>query len=113
MSNSANKSGIRQPVQFRWLFSEVIPFSATVDVASNIDAAGTTEAITVPGAALGDFVEVAHSLSNAGVTVTAYVSAADTVSIRYQNESGGTVDLASQTVYGLVKKRGPAFDNLA
>jgi hypothetical protein len=34
----------------------------------------------------------------AGLVVTAYVSAADTVSIRFQNETGGTVDLASSTL---------------
>jgi hypothetical protein len=30
----------------------------------------------------------------AGLIVTAYVSAANTVSIRFQNETGGTVNLA-------------------
>jgi hypothetical protein len=112
MSNSLNATAVRQGQTFRGLFGEVIPFAATVDVASNIDAAGTTEAITVTGAALGDFVLVAHSLDCQGVTVTAYVSAANTVSIRYQNESAGTVDLASQRVYGVVMKRGQAFDTL-
>jgi hypothetical protein len=33
-----------------------------------------------------------------GMTVTAYVSAANTVSIRVQNESGSTIDLASTTI---------------
>jgi hypothetical protein len=38
----------------------------------------------------------------AGMTVTAYVSAADTVTIRFQNESGGAVDLAATTVKILI-----------
>jgi hypothetical protein len=113
MANSAPKRGIQQSVQFRSLFGDTIPFQVTIDVASNIDAAGTTEAFSVPGAALGDFVMVAHTLSAQAITITAYVSATDQVSIRYQNESGGTIDLASQTVYGVVLKKGPAFDNLA
>jgi hypothetical protein len=33
-----------------------------------------------------------------GITVTGYVSAADTVKFRIQNESGSTVDLASSTL---------------
>jgi len=33
-----------------------------------------------------------------GLSITPYVSAADTVSIRFQNESTATVDLASTTV---------------
>ncbi len=72
--------------------------SATIDVASLADAVGATSTITVTGAALGDFVMVSHSLDLQGITVTAYVSAANTVSVRFQNESGGTIDLASGTV---------------
>lgn len=71
--------------------------SATVDVASLIDAAGATNTVTVPGAALGDFCVVSMGVDVAGMTVTCYVSAANTASVRVQNESGGTVDLASTT----------------
>lgn len=38
------------------------------------------------------------SLALQGIIVTAYVSAADTVSVRFQNESGGTLDLGSGTL---------------
>jgi len=63
------------------------------------DGAGTSDTITVPGVALGDIViGFSFGVSLAGVTATAYVSAADTVTIRIQNESAGTVDLASTTV---------------
>jgi len=33
-----------------------------------------------------------------GISITSYVSAAGVVSIRFQNESGGALDLASTTV---------------
>jgi hypothetical protein len=33
-----------------------------------------------------------------GISITPYVSAAGVVSIRFQNESGGALDLASTTI---------------
>lgn len=73
--------------------------SSTYDPPSLVDGAGATTTVTVTGAALGDFVEtVSFSLDLQGITVTAYVSAANTVSVRFQNESGATVDLASGTI---------------
>ena len=72
--------------------------SATYDAGSLIDAAGVTTTVSVPGAALGDFAQASLSVSVAGITMTAWVSAADTVSVRLQNESAGTIDLASATL---------------
>lgn len=73
--------------------------SATFDPASLADGVGATTTVTVTGAALGDFVTgVSFSLDLQGITVTAWVSAANTVSVRFQNESGGTLDLASGTL---------------
>jgi Na+/citrate or Na+/malate symporter len=72
--------------------------SATLDVASLVDAAGATSTITATGVVLGDFVLVSFGVDLQGITVTAYVSAADTISVRVQNETGGTIDLASTTV---------------
>lgn len=79
--------------------------SATYDAASLVDGAGATSTITVTGAALGDLVVVSAGVDLQGITLTAYVSAADTVSFRLQNESGGTLDLASTTFRALVFKR--------
>lgn len=76
--------------------------SATYDAASLIDAAGATTTVTVTGAALGDFAMASLGVDVAGISVTAYVSAADTVSVRLQNESGGTLDLASTTLRAVV-----------
>lgn len=88
---------------YRGVFSRVIKFTATVNPASLADAAGENQSVTVPGAKFGDFVRVAAPYTLSGITVTAYVSAADTVTIRIQNESGGTLDLASGTWNGIVE----------
>jgi hypothetical protein len=89
----------------RALFSGMLSGSATYDAGSLIDAAGTTTTVAVTGAALGDFVLVSLGVDLAGITVTGYVSAADTVSVRLQNESGSTVDLASTTLRVRVLKQ--------
>ena len=72
--------------------------SATYDPPSLADGAGATTTLTVTGAALGDYALASFSLDLQGITVTAYVSSANTVSVRFQNESGGLLDLASGTL---------------
>ena len=80
------------------LFTGVLNATFTFDPASLIDAAGATSAgVSVPGAALGDFVLVAAPYDLQDITVTAYVQAANTVEVRVQNEGGATVDLSSGT----------------
>lgn len=88
--------------QFQALFDGVIPFKATLNEPSLADAVGDTATIAVPGAKLGDFVLVSMGVDVAGISVTAYVSATNVVSVRFQNESTGTLDLASTTIKGLV-----------
>jgi hypothetical protein len=72
--------------------------SATYDPGSLADAVGATTTVTVTGAALGDFTQASFSLDLQGITLTSWVSAANTVSVRFQNESGGVLDLASGTL---------------
>jgi hypothetical protein len=68
----------------------------TWNPASLVDGAGETSPnITVLGAAVGDAVEVYPPYALQGFLCTGAVSAADTVVIRVQNETTGTVDLAS------------------
>ena len=74
----------------------------TLDVGNLVDAAGETETIVVNGAALGDIVAVSLGVDVSDMTVTGYVQAANAVEIRVQNESGGTINLASTTVRVLV-----------
>ena len=85
--------------QFRGLFSDTWAVTCTLNADSLVDGAGTSDTITVPGVALGDIIlGTSFGVSLAGVSVTGYVSAADTVTLRLQNESTATVDLASTTV---------------
>lgn len=85
--------------QFRGLYSDTWLVRATLNADSLVDGAGDTDTVAVPGVALGDMVLSASlAVDVAGLIVEAYVSAADTVSIRFQNETGGTVDLASATL---------------
>jgi hypothetical protein len=91
--------------QFRGLFSDTWSVTCTLDVGSLVDGAGTSDTITIPGVALGDIVlGISFGVSLAGLTVTGYVSAADTVTLRIQNESTATVDLASTTVDVIVAR---------
>lgn len=72
--------------------------SATVDPANLADGGGTTLGVTCNGARVGDFAEAGFSNSLQGITMTAYVSANNTVQCRFQNETGGAIDLASGTL---------------
>ena len=56
-----------------------------------------SSALTVTGAALGDFAMVAAPYDLQGLDATAYVSAANNVKIRLSNLTGSTVTLASGT----------------
>lgn len=73
--------------------------SATYDPPSMATLTGATTTVTVTGAALGDMViAVSFSLDLQGISVTAYVSAANTVAVRFFNGTAGTIDLASGTL---------------
>jgi len=76
--------------------------TATYDPASLADGAGVSTNVTVTGATLGDIVVTSFSLDLQGITLTSYVSATDTVTVRFQNETGGVLDLASGTLKALV-----------
>ena len=85
--------------QFRGLFSDTWAVTCTLNAGNLVDGAGETDDVTVAGVALGDMVIGASlGVDLVGITVTGYVSAADTVKFRIQNESGSTVDLASATL---------------
>jgi parallel beta-helix repeat protein len=89
-----------------FLFEKLLQGSATYDPGSLADGAGATTTVTVTGATTGDFVDaISFSVDLSGITVTGWVSSADTVSVRFQNESGGVLDLASGTLTVRVIKK--------
>lgn len=63
-----------------------------------------TKTTTVTGAALGDRAEVTTNLDLAGLTMTSYVSAADTVTHVLANNTAGAVDLGIFDIYVKVGK---------
>jgi hypothetical protein len=79
--------------------------TATYDAPSLNANAGATTTVTVTGARVGDLAIFSMGVDQAGVVGFATVSANDTVTIRFQNESGGVVDLASTTLRVGVFKR--------
>jgi hypothetical protein len=89
--------------QLQGAFSEMWEVVATIDADNLADGAGDNDTVTVPNVALGDMVlGISLGVNLSGVIVTAYVSAANTVIVRFQNESGGAVDLASTTIRILI-----------
>lgn len=99
MATATSVVSQRNNSNFRGLFSDTWLVKATLDAGSLADGAGETDDVTVPGVALGDMVIGASlGVDLVGLTVTGYVSAANTVKFRIQNESGSTVDLASSTL---------------
>lgn len=80
------------------LFTDVLNSTTIFDPASLATVTGgLSSAITVTGAALGDYVIVAAPYDLAGVIASGYVSAANAVKIALFNSTAGTVDLASGT----------------
>jgi hypothetical protein len=72
--------------------------SATYDPPSLTTGTQTTTTITVNGAALGDPVSASFSADLQAIQLTAYVSAANTVTCIFRNGTAGTIDLASGTL---------------
>lgn len=82
----------------------VLTGSKTYDAPSIAASGTTTTTVTVTGAALGDYAVASLGVSAAGLVVTAYVSAADTVTVVFFNPTAGAVDLASTTLRARVIK---------
>jgi len=105
MATASSVTSRRGNDQFRGIFSDTWVVKATLDAGSLVDGAGETDDITIPGVALGDMViGTSLGVDLVGLTVTGYVSAANTVKFRIQNESGSTVDLASATLRVVVAR---------
>lgn len=104
---TAVSAGVKGPRQFQGLF-DIIPFKLTFEDDSILDgdnySGGAT--VSVPGAALGDFVLVSVALDAVECQFYANVTAADTVEVTLQNTTGGTVTAfaTGAVINGLVLK---------
>lgn len=94
--------------QFRDVFDRVITHSSTLDLASAPDSGFAASDVTVPGAALGDFVLCSLGVDVVDTVVKAEVTAANVVTVVVQNDTGGAVDLASTTCRIVVLKPNPS-----
>ena len=79
--------------------------SETFDAGSIADGDEEVGEITVTGAVLGDFVLASFSLDVTDLTVSAEVTAADTVTYQFSNQTGGAIDIATGTLYVRVLPR--------
>lgn len=93
--------------QFQGVFDRVFEVRATMNIGDLADGAGETNTIAVPGVAFGDMViGISFGVTLAGFLATGYVSAANEVSIRVQNESGTQTNPAETTIKVLVARPG-------
>ena len=79
--------------------SSYMAASETKDWGSIADGDEAAEEVTVTGAALGDFAVASMSIDVTDLIITASVTAADTVTVMLSNNTGGSIDLGSGTLY--------------
>lgn len=65
----------------------------------------TTRTITVTGAALGDFATANASVDMGAISISANVTAANTVTVVLANNTAGGITFATGTMYVSVQKR--------
>lgn len=88
-----------------FLKKDILEEVASLDFPSIAAAGAATLTVTVKGAEVGDAV-MAHATSapTSGLIFSAYVSAADTVTVRANNVTAGAVDAAAVDFVVLVVK---------
>jgi len=92
--------------QFNGLFDEIwaVSYNESANIAPTTQT-NVLSSVTVPGAKIGDVViGVSLSVTQNGVTVSGYVSAANTVVIEYSNNTGSTVTLVTPRVCFVVAR---------
>ncbi len=81
----------------RYTMAKTLIGSASLDFPSTATRIGSDLTITVTGATTNDFVIVNPPALSANTCYTAWVSAANTVTVRFNNYSGGTLNPAAGT----------------
>lgn len=91
--------------QFRSIFDQV--FAATVALTPGAVTTGTTgtSTITVPGAAVGDVVDVSAPVALGNVTVQGEVTAANTVTVKFANATAGSITPPASNYTAVVYRR--------
>lgn len=108
MANATAVVSKRGREQFQGLFTDFWAVKATINADSLTTGTNDTDTVTVPGVALGDIVlGVSLGVDVAGMQVTAYVSAANTVTVVFNNITAGTVNLDSTSIKFMVGR--PVF----
>jgi hypothetical protein len=97
---------------FRSLFDVIIHKESAVNFASAADAETQAVNVTVTGAALGDLAWASIAVDVADLTLDAQVTAADTVTLTVNNNTGGAVDLAAADVRIVVLQPGRLWDRV-
>lgn len=102
LTNAADKAAIAQS-NFEKLDTQILRGSGTINYGSISAAASEDQTITVTGAAVGDPVIIGLPAAiETGLVFTAFVSAADTVTLRASNITGSPIDPASATFKAMV-----------
>jgi hypothetical protein len=93
--------------QFQGIFEKVLEVRATINADSLNTGTNDIDTVAVPGVALGDMVlGCSLGVDVAGMQVTAYVSAANVVTVVFNNITAGTVNLAETTIKLLIGRPG-------
>lgn len=81
----------------RYTLAKTLTNTATLDFGNTLAQTSADLTITVTGAAVGDAVSLGIPAADANSCYTAYVSATNTVTVRFNNYSAGAIDPASGT----------------
>jgi len=85
--------------------ADAVSGSKAWDAGSIADGDEEALEISVPGAALGDFVLSSLSIDLTDLALSGAVTAADTVTLVLSNNSGGAINLGAAVAYCMVIKK--------
>lgn len=101
-----NVATTRNKQQFQGIFNDM--WAVTYDESANIaptTGADVVSTVTVPGVALNDMVlAISCSVSTNSITLTANVTAADTVKVCFANNTAGTITLTTPSLKFIVAR---------
>lgn len=86
------------------IYTPELQFKSTIDVPSLANGAAYQTNFTAGGVTVGDFLIVTASVNTLGVKIITWVDSANSVSIRFENNTGNTVDLPSATYFVIARK---------